>query len=197
MSTELVDACPVAAEVVSLGPRTLGEVVASVQLLAKRLGAVAEGEPIAALMRSSIEDSAELVRGRPPRRVFFAEWLDPPFCAGHWVPEMIALAGGRDVIGVAATPSRSVTWGEVMELDPELVVLGPCGFGAEEAAGRAAGLAFPCPAVAVDGDSYFSRPAPRLADGVRQLAHLFHPGLAPNPGLPAIWLQRGAERVAS
>jgi hypothetical protein len=65
-------------------------------------------------MRSSIEDSAELVRGRPPRRVFFAEWLDPPFCAGHWVPEMIALAGARDVIGVAATPSRSVTWGEVM-----------------------------------------------------------------------------------
>jgi iron complex transport system substrate-binding protein len=71
----------------------------------------------------------------------------------------------------------------VIELDPELIILGPCGFGAEEAAERAAGLEFPCPTVAVDGDSYFSRPAPRLADGVRQLAHLFHPDLVPDPGL--------------
>jgi len=188
-STELVDACPVGAEVVSLDPRTLGEVAASVQLLAERLGAVAEGERVVAHMRSSIDETARLVRDRPFRRVFFAEWLEPPFCAGHWVPEMIALAGGRDVIGVAATPSRSVTWAEVAELDPELVILGPCGFGAEEAAERAAGLAFPCRTVAVDGDSYFSRPAPRLADGVRQLAHLFHPGASPDPGLPEIWLK--------
>ena len=64
------------------------------------------------------------------------------------------------------------------------MVIAPCGFGAEEAAERAAGLELPCPAVAVDGDSYYSRPAPRLADGVRQLAHLFHPDAAPDPGLP-------------
>jgi iron complex transport system substrate-binding protein len=193
-STELTDACPVGAEIVSLDPRTLGEVAASVRLLAERLEVVTEGERIASQMMRSIEQTAELVRGRVPRRVFFAEWLDPPFCAGHWVPEMIELAGGRDVVGVAATPSRSVTWDEVVELDPEMVVLGPCGFGAEEAAERAAGLEFPFPAVAVDGDSYFSRPALRLADGVRQLAHLFHPEAVPDPGLPAIWLEATAAK---
>ena len=190
-SAELSDACPVGAEVLSLDPRTLGEVAASVRRLAARLDAVAEGDRIAGRMNRSIEETAESVRGSVPRRVFFAEWLDPPFCAGHWVPEMVALAGGRDVIGVAETPSRSVTWEEVTELGPELVVLAPCGFGAEEAAERAAGLEFACPAVAVDGDSYFSRPAPRLADGVRQLAHLFHPDVVPDPGLPAIWLDAG------
>ena len=189
-SADLSDACPVGAEVISLDPRTLADVAASVRLLAARLGAVAEGDRIAEAMTRSIEETAEAVRGLTPRRVFFAEWLDPPFCAGHWVPEMIALAGGQDVIGTAGSPSRSVTWEEVAALGPELVVLGPCGFGAEEAAERAAGLELRCPAVVVDGDSYFSRPAPRLADGVRQLAHLFHPDVAPDPDLPTIWLLR-------
>jgi len=188
-SAELANACPVGADVLSLDPRTLGEVAASVQRLAARLDAKDVGDRIAVEMLLSIEETTELVRGCLPRTVFFAEWLDPPFCAGHWVPEMVALAGGHDAIGVAGTPSRSVSWDEVIEHHPELVVLGPCGFGAEEAADRAAGLEFGCPAVAVDGDSYFSRPAPRLADGMRQLAHLFHPELVPDPGLPAIWLE--------
>lgn len=190
-SAELSDACPVRAEVLSLDPRRLDEVAASVRRLAARLDAVAEGDRIAARMKCSIEETAEAVRGRVPRRVFFAEWLDPPFCAGHWIPEMVSLAGGRDVIGVAAMPSRSVTWEEVIELDPELVILAPCGFGAEEAAERATGLKYFCPTVAVDGDSFFSRPAPRLADGVRQLAHLLHADVVPDPGLPAIWLDAG------
>jgi len=190
-STELTDACPVGAEVVSLDPCTLGEVAGSVRLLGERLGAVAEGERIAAQMLASIEETATFVQGCSPRPVFFAEWLDPPFCAGHWVPEMIERAGGRDVVGVAATPSRSLTWDEAMGYEPELVVLGPCGFGAEEAAERAAGLELGRPTVAVDGDSYFSRPAPRLAEGVRQLAHLFHPEMAPDAGLPTIWLEGG------
>ena len=122
-------------------------------------------------------------------RVFFAEWIEPPFCAGHWLPEMIELAGGEDVMGRAGRPSHSTTWEAVRALEPELVVVGPCGFGADEAACRAAGLDLPCPAVAVDGDAYYSRPAPRLADGVRQLAHLLHPDAAPDPGLPEIPLR--------
>jgi len=120
--------------------------------------------------------------------VFFAEWIEPPFCAGHWLPEMIELAGGSDVLGRPGEPSHPTTWAEVLEREPELVVLGPCGFGAEEAAARAAELRLPCPAYAVDGDGYYSRPAPRLADGVRQLAHLFHPDTAPDPGLTSIAL---------
>jgi iron complex transport system substrate-binding protein len=184
-SSDLASACPVGAEIVSLDPRTLGEVADSVRTLAARLGVAARGEEIAASMLETIEQVAMTVRGLPKRRVFFAEWIDPPFCAGHWLPEMIEVAGGVDVLGHAGQPSRSVTWDEVLELMPELVIIGPCGFGVEEAASRAAGLEFPCPAVAVDGDAYYSRPAPRLADGVRQLAHLMHPEVAPDPGLPS------------
>jgi iron complex transport system substrate-binding protein len=187
-SGELATACPVGAEVLSLDPRTLRGVSDSVLTLGARLGVAARGEELAAAVWESIDATAAVVRGLPRRRVFLAEWLDPPFCAGHWLPEMIELAGGVDVLGRAGEPSYATTWDAVVAADPELIVLAPCGFGAAEAAERAASLEFPCPAVAVDGDSYYSRPAPRLADGVRQLAHLFHPTVVPDPGLPAIAL---------
>jgi iron complex transport system substrate-binding protein len=187
-SGELATACPVDAEVLSLDPRTLRGVSDSLLTLAARLGVAARGEELAAAMWETIAATAAAVQGLPLRRVFLAEWLEPPFCAGHWLPEMIELAGGVDVLGRAGEPSYATTWDEVIAHDPELVVVAACGFSAEEAAERAAELDFPCPAVAVDGDSYYSRPAPRLADGVRQLAHLFHPTAAPDPGLPAIAL---------
>jgi iron complex transport system substrate-binding protein len=187
-SGQLETACPVGVPVLSLDPRTLGEVAESVRTLASRLGVAARGDEIAARMLATIARVAASVRGLPRRRVFFAEWIDPPFCAGHWLPEMIALGGGEDVLGCAGQPSRSTTWEAVLTLEPELVIVGPCGFGVEGAALRAAGLELPCPVVAVDGDAYYSRPAPRLADGVRQLAHLLHPDEAPDPEMPAIRL---------
>jgi iron complex transport system substrate-binding protein len=190
-SGELASACPVGAEVVSLDPRTFGDVVDSVRLLAAKLGVVERGEEIAARMAATVEEAASAVRGLPRPRVFFAEWLDPPFCAGHWLPEMIELAGGMDVLGKPGESSHPTTWETVFALEPELVVVGPCGFGAEDAAARAEGTDWPCGAVAVDGDGYYSRPAPRLADGVLQLAHLFHPEAVPDPGLPAIPLGTG------
>jgi iron complex transport system substrate-binding protein len=98
---------------------------------------------------------------------------------------MVHAAGGTDVLGRAAEPSFTTTWDDVLALEPELVVLAPCGFEAEDASERAGELELPCPAVAVDADSYYSRPAPRLADGVRQLGHLLHPDAVPDPGLPA------------
>lgn len=185
-SGELESACPVGAEVLALDPRTLEDVAESVRVLGRRLGAPARGREVAARMLEEAEQAAASVRGLERRRVFFAEWVDPPFCSGHWLPEMIELAGGEDVLGRRGEPSRSTTWEEVLALEPELVIVGPCGFGAEEAAARAAALELPCPAVAVDGDAYYSRPAPRLAAGVRQLAHLLHPEAAADPGLPAI-----------
>jgi iron complex transport system substrate-binding protein len=193
-SGELESACPVGAEVLALDPRTLREVAESVRVLARRLGVPQRGDAIAARMLEEVEQAAASVRGLERRRVFFAEWIDPPFCAGHWLPEMIELAGGEDVLGRAGAPSHPTSWDEVLALEPELVIVGPCGFGAEEAAARAAGLELPCAAVAVDGDAYYSRPAPRLAAGVRQLAHLLHPDAAPDPGLPAIPLVRTAAR---
>jgi iron complex transport system substrate-binding protein len=191
-SGDLESACRVRVETLSLDPRTLGEVADSVRVLARRLGAVERGDEVAARMLNQVEQAAASVRGLRRRRVFFAEWIDPPFCAGHWLPEMIELAGGEDVLGRHGQPSRSTSWEEVLALEPELVIVGPCGFGVEEAAARAAGLGLPCAAVAVDGDAYYSRPAPRLAAGVRQLAHLLHPDAAPDPGLPAISLSRGS-----
>ena len=190
-SGQLESARPVDAEVLSLDPRTLTDVAESVQLLANRLRVPERGELEAARMLEEVEQAAAPVHGLEPRRVFFAEWIDPPFCSGHWLPEMIELAGGEDVMGRPGEPSGSTSWEDVLALEPELVVVGPCGFGVEEAARRAADLELPCPAVAVDGDAYYSRPAPRLAAGVRQLAHLFHSGVAPDPGLPEIPLRKG------
>ena len=187
-SGELASACPVDAEVLSLDPRTLRDVSGTVTTLAARLGRAERGEEIVAEMWDAIERTSRGVAGLRRVPVFFAEWIEPPFCAGHWLPEMIELAGGSDVLGRPGEPSHPTTWAEVLEREPELVVLGPCGFGAEEAAARAAELRLPCPAYAVDGDGYYSRPAPRLADGVRQLAHLFHPDTAPDPGLTSIAL---------
>jgi iron complex transport system substrate-binding protein len=191
-SGELASACPVDVEVLSLDPRTLGEVMESVRTLAVRLGVPARGGEIVETMRSTLAAVATSVQRRPPRRVFFAEWIEPPFCAGHWLPEMIELAGGVDILGRVGEPSHATSWEVVRALRPELVILGPCGFGVEEAAFRAGGLDLPCPAVIVDGDSYYSRPAPRLADGARQLAFLLHPEVAGDPGLPSLVLDSGA-----
>jgi iron complex transport system substrate-binding protein len=187
-SGELVSACPVGADIVSLDPRTFEDVVDSVRQLARRLGVAERGEEIAAGMQDTVDQVVADVRKLPGRRVFFAEWLDPPFCAGHWLPEMVELAGGVDVLGRRGEPSHATTWDTVFGLEPELVVVGPCGFDADAAAARAERIEWPCRAVAVDGDGYYSRPGPRLADGVRQLAHLFHPGVVPGPGLPEISL---------
>jgi iron complex transport system substrate-binding protein len=189
-SGELRSACPVGAELVSLDPRTLAGVADSVRALASVLGVPSRGEAIAAAMTDTVAAVADAVRGLPRRRVFFAEWIEPPFCSGHWLPEMIDAAGGNDVLGRAGEPSRSTTWKEVLALRPEMVVVGPCGFGVDDAALRAAHLELPCGVVAVDGDAYFSRPAPRLAQGVQQLAHIFHPDAVPDPGLPAVELRR-------
>ena len=187
-SGELASACPVGAELLSLDPRTLREVADTVRILARALDRVDRGEQIVGEMWATIEAAADAVQGLPRPRVFFAEWIDPPFSAGHWLPEMIELAGGVDVLGAAGQPSRPTTWEAVAAAQPELIIIAPCGFDADEAAERAAGLELPYPAVAVDADSYYSRPAPRLADGVAQLAHLLHPESAPDPGLPAISL---------
>jgi iron complex transport system substrate-binding protein len=190
-SGELTSACPVEAEVLSLDPHTLGDIADSVRRLGSRLGAPRRADEIARGMLSKIQDVADSVQGLPRRRVFFAEWVDPPFCAGHWLPEMIEIAGGIDVLGKAGRPSHPTTWEQVLSLEPELVIFGPCGFGVNEAAARAAEVQLPCPSVAVDGDAYYSRPAPRVADGVRQLAHLLHPNAVSDPGLPANRLGEG------
>jgi iron complex transport system substrate-binding protein len=176
------------AEVLALDPRTLGEVAESVRVVARRLGVAERGDAVAGEMEARIAATSAAVAGAAIVPVFVAEWLDPPFAAGHWLPEMVAAAAGRDVLGEAGQPSFPTTWDEVFALAPEIIVAAACGFDAARIAAEASAMAFPCRTVAVDANARYSRPAPRLAEGVEQLAFLLHPDLAPDPGLPAIEL---------
>ena len=174
-------------EVLALDPHDIAGVAESVRILAARLGVAERGASLAADMLEQIAAVRRAVAGRRRPRVFVAEWLDPPFAAGHWVPEMVEAAGGTEVLGSAGRPSVPVTWQDVAAAAPELVVAAPCGYSAERAAAEAAGAPDPgCPVVAVHADAFYSRPAPRIAEGVAQLGHLLHPDAVPDPGLPAI-----------
>ena len=175
-------------DVLALDPHTIAEVEDSVHTVAERLGRPELASPVIAAMRETIDGAAGAVAGLPLRRVFLAEWHDPPFASGHWLPEMVALAGGADVLGEAGAPSRPVTWDDVDAADPEIVIVAPCGFDAARAARETAPRG-DRPTVCVDANAYYSRPAPRIAAGVAQLAHLLHPGAAPDPGMPAITLE--------
>jgi len=128
------------------------------------------------------------VADAPTRSVFVAEWLEPPYAAGHWIPEMVEIAGGRDVLGHAGAPSYPTSWETVREAQPELVVVAPCGFDHTRAAREATLPPLACRAVAVDSNAYYARPAPRLADGIAQLGFLIHPDLVDDPGLPYVEL---------
>jgi iron complex transport system substrate-binding protein len=195
-SGELGSACPVGATVISLDPGTLQEVAASIETLASRLDVPERGRAVADEMRSTIKDVRRSTRaaidaGARRPRVFVAEWIDPPFVPGHWLPGMIEAAGGEAILGEDGRPSHPTTWDAVAAADPELIVIAPCGFGADEAARRSSDVAFELIAprariVVVDGDGYYSRPGPRLADGVRQLGHLLHHDVVPDPGLLSI-----------
>jgi iron complex transport system substrate-binding protein len=184
--------CPTSARIVSLDPGTLEEIAESVELLGRELGAPERAGAVADAFRAAIEEVTQQTARLPRRRVFVAEWLDPPFAAGHWVPEMVAAAGGDEVLGRAGQPSFATTWEEVRQARPDLIVLAPCGFDEARAAREAASLELPAAAVAVDADAYYSRPSPSVADGTRQLAFLLHPGEIADPGLP---YQAGSRRT--
>ena len=191
-SGDVATLSPTDARIVSLDPHTLEEIAESVELLGRELGVPARGRAVAAQFRAAIQAVQRRIEGLRRTRVFVAEWLDPPFAAGHWVPEMVAAAGGEEVLGRAGEPSFATTWEEVRDAAPELIVVAPCGFDVTRAAREAAGLELPADAVAVDADRYYSRPAPSVAAGVDQLAFLLHPGEVSDPGLP---YQMGSRRT--
>ncbi len=173
-------------ETISLDPRDLGEIEESIRTLARHLGVAAKGELLAQAMHHRIDAVHQAVRGLPQPRVFVAEWLDPPFAAGHWVPEMVERAGGEEVLGRARERSFATTWDAVAEAAPRVLVLAPCGFDLERTVSEAGGVpAMGARVVAVDGDAAYSRPGPRVAEGVAQLAHLLHPDAVEAPQLPS------------
>jgi iron complex transport system substrate-binding protein len=179
------------AEVVSLDPHTIGEIGGTVLALATRLRVAERGRSVVGEMERRLAAVRAAVAGLPRPEIFVCEWSDPPFAAGHWVPEMVEVAGGHDVLGRAGRPSYTTSWSAVLERGPELVVLACCGFDAERAAREANLPDLPMRVVAVDANAYYSRPSPRIAAGVEQLAHLMHPEVVPDPGLPSLELGTG------
>jgi len=194
-SGDLTTACPIGTEVFSMNPRSFDDVIESVVTLADRLGVHERGVAVAEAMRAKVDAVRAAVAGLDRPRVFVAEWMDPPYGSGHWLPEMVEAAGGTNVLSKPGEYSFATTWEEVLAEGPELIVLAACGFNLEQALERTSELQLPVRTVVVDGDAHFSRPAPRIADGVRQLAHLIHPDAVPDPGLPCAELQLGVAPV--
>ena len=183
-SGDLSTACPIGVEVYSMNPRSFDDVVESVIALADRLGVRERGVEVARSMRDKVAKVRQAVAGRGRPRVFVAEWTDPPYGSGHWLPEMVEAAGGTNVLSKPGEYSFATTWEAVIAEQPDLIVLAACGFSLQQSLDRTRDLRLPVRTVVVDGDAHFSRPAPRIADGIEQLAHLIHPGAVPDPGLP-------------
>jgi iron complex transport system substrate-binding protein len=172
------------AEVLSMDPSSLSEVLDCVLNVGAVTGTENAATSLVDGLRHRLEVVADSVAVEPRPRTFALEWSDPPFNGGHWVPEMIEIAGGEPVLTSRGTPSVRVTWEQIASASPEVVVFMPCGYDLEGAVVEAApllaraeldGSAF----FAVDASAYFSRPGPRLVDGVEILASALHPGAAP------------------
>jgi iron complex transport system substrate-binding protein len=177
---------PTTPEVISLDPSTLGEVLADVPRLAEAAGVEEAGQRLVEEWGERLDAVSQAVADAPRPRVAALEWLDPVYVGGHWVPQMVELGGGEDVLGLPGERSRTVGWDELEASRPEVIVSMPCGYYAERAAketlDQAARLApLGARVIAVDAAAYFSRPGPRLVDGVEWLGHLLHPDLVPAP----------------
>src|SRR3954454_21163022 len=174
-------------QVVALDPTTLGEVLGDVRTLAQAADAKDAGVDLVQDAASRIDRVRLAVRAAAPVSVLALEWLDPVFTAGHWTPQLIEYAGGLDVIGLPGENSERRTWEEVAAAQPAVAVVMPCGYDAERAAEEAYDYADELEAtgvqrvVAVDASAYFSRPGPRLVDGLELLAHILHPDRLPEP----------------
>jgi iron complex transport system substrate-binding protein len=173
--------------VISLDPHTLGEVLGDIRTLAEATDRRDDGVALVHEASTRIDRVRLAVRAANRPRVAALEWLDPPFVAGHWTPQLIDYAGGEDVLGLPGEHSEVTSWDVVAAADPDVVVVMPCGYDAPRARQEAetyrdrldslgAGQV-----VAVEAAAYFSRPGPRLIDGLELLAWLLHPERFPEP----------------
>jgi iron complex transport system substrate-binding protein len=183
-------------KIVSLEPTNLEEIVDNILLVGKMTGKLTEAGKLCSSLRgriSKVKEKTGTVEKRP--RVFFMEWLQPPWVGGHWIPEMVAYAVGVDGLGDLGKPSRRIDWDEVVEYQPEIIVLSPCGFNVSQVMEEAHVLASyqgweKIPAFkssriyAVNASAYFSRSGPRVVDGLEILAHIMHPDLFPDTPHP-------------
>ena len=176
-------------EVLFLTPRTIGEIENNILEVGRAIGRLEEAE---ALVRSNQERLARVraaIKNAPRRRVVFLEWTDPLFCGGHWVPEMISLAGGEDPLGRAGEDSVRMDWDDVVNAKPEIIIVSPCGYRLDRSVELARQMreVVGAEVYAVDANAYFARPGPRVVEGVELLAHLFHPDLVTWPHTEQPW----------
>ena len=178
--------------IVSLEPTTLNEMLETILLVGELTGRKDAALEKVQELNARLQRVRERVRDRERPRVYAMEWLDPPFSAGHWVPEMVEIAGGHEVLGKAGLKSERITPERILEAQPEIIVLMPCGFSLERTVEEYRRTRF-LPGwsgqlYAVDGSSYFNRSGPRLIDGVEILSEIFHPSLLDGP-------ERGENRL--
>jgi len=173
--------------VLTLNPHSLADVCADILSVGGATGCLDRAKALVAEFERDLGDVNRAVAGLPRRSVVCLEWLDPPYVAGHWVPEMVTRAGGNDLLGRAGQPSFRVEWDEIFAAQPEAIAIMPCGYSLEHAAAEFRKLPLPegwqdLPAVrkgsvyVVEASGYFSRPGPRLGTGVGILADIFHAG---------------------
>jgi iron complex transport system substrate-binding protein len=190
--TAIAGRLPGRPRVIALDPSTLEQTHEDVRTLAAATDREGQGARLLADAHKRLRRVADATSGLARPRVLALEWLDPFYVAGHWTPEMIELAGGEDVIGVAGERSRAVSAHELEQTAlaggaADVVIVMPCGFEARKAAAQARAHADALARtraqriVAVNASAYFSRPGPRLTDGVELLAHVLHPGALPAP----------------
>jgi iron complex transport system substrate-binding protein len=187
--SQLLKVLPSNPQILWLTPKSLEQIFDNLRDLGEATGRLQMAETLIAEGRTrlkKIEATTRTLSSRP--RVFCMEWIDPVYCCGHWVPEMVRIAGGIDKLGREGTDSVRIPWKDVVDWRPEVLIVMPCGFGLEKAVDQARQLsAYPdwsdLPAVrdnrvfAVDANSYFARPGPRVVEGTELLAHLLHPDL--------------------
>jgi len=181
------------AEVLSLDPYSLAEVLATVLAVGERAGVPERAVDLVEGLRARLGRVAAAVAGLPRPRVAVVEWVDPPFTAGHWVPDLVHAAGGEAVAARPGARSVQTTWRAFADGAPDLVLVTPCGFHLDGAVAQARAVIPHLPGVpvwAIDGDGLVVRPGPRLVDGVEAIAAILHPGAVPAPPPGAI------ERVA-
>jgi len=175
-----VTAASLGASIVTLDAHDLDAIFASIRDVGCATGALDQAEDCIADMQRRIDAVRARTAGRPRPRVLALEWLDPPYVPGHWVPELVAAAGGELLAGTVRKPSYRMEWSELRKLDPDVLLIMPCGFDLEATQSEAARYRSELRALGgrvqlVDASAYFSRSGPRVVEGLEILASALHP----------------------
>ena len=179
---EALDYLGCQAEVLSLDPHSLDEVLDSILAVGQRTGVQDRAAHLVGELRARLTRTAARVAGLRPPRVAVVEWVDPPFTAGHWIPDLVIAAGGQPVAARPGAPSVATSWPAVAAAAPDYVVVAPCGYHLPGAIGQAQSVARALPGAevwAIDADGIVVRPGPRLVDGVEAIASILHPDAVP------------------